>query len=276
MTGLGLCQPQADECLRCSRHRGAAAGLRPLHGSVGFFSFPYDLEHRRVGRDQVDGTGGRIVLDIQSDASQLPSQHDTGFENPAEHPEPEHPAPSRDATGGKLSGLSATTRDRMWTFVGHTRISFEKTRMITSDTWTDHDTFEGTGSVDRICSPTSTQNSEWPETLIGRTQPTGPTEADPERIFDPVCGASHAGGVGSPWDRLHGLHPRVPPKTPGQGSSGPQDRPGAPFRHTAARRGDRHTPNRAPPGAFSQVRTFFFGGAGGTRTHGRRIMSPLL
>ncbi len=249
MTGLGLCQPQADECLRCSRHRGAAAGLRPLHGSVGF---PYDLEHRRVGRDQVDGTGGRIVLDIQSDAPQLPSQHDTGFENPAKHPEPEHPAPSRDATGGKLSGLSATTRDRTWTFVGHTRISFEKTRMITSDTWTDHDTFEGTGSVDGICSPTSTHNSEWPGTLIGRTQPTGPTEADPERIFASVCGASHAEGVGS--------SPRPPPSRSAENPRSRQLRPARQTRGAVSphRCEARRSPHAEPPlqGRFHRSERF--------------------
>ncbi|MEU2797412.1 hypothetical protein [Streptomyces sp. NPDC007117] len=155
-----------------------------------------------------------------------------GFENPAKPP-----APSRDATGGKLSGLSATTRDRTWTFVGHTRISFEKTHMITSDTWTDHDTFEGTGSVDTICSPASTQNSEQSGTLADRTQPTGPTEACRERIFDPVCGASHNG---------RGI------------AAGPaRQTRGAVSPHRCEAIATRRT---APPEAFPQVRSFFLVG----------------
>ncbi len=70
----------------------------------------------------------------------------------------------------------------------------------------------------------------------------------------------------SPWIRT-----QAPPKTPGQEGQGPVGQTRS-ARFAAPMRGDRCTRKHSSRGVFAG-QNVFLGGAGGTRTHGRRIMS---
>jgi len=79
------------------------------------------------------------------------------------------------------------------------------------------------------------------------------------------------GGLGIAMGSSSWLHTQVPPKPQAKKVKARWGRPEA--RVSPHRREAIAARESTPSGASSQVRTFFYGGAGGTRTHGRRIVS---